>query len=42
MIAKLDSISLLQSQLKGLSIAVRELEKDVAKLEEENSNPLAN
>ena len=41
-IAKLDSISLLQSQLKGLSIAVRELEKDVAKLEEENSNPLAN
>ena len=40
-IAKLDSISLLQSQLEGLSIAVRELEKDVAKLEEDSSNPLA-
>ena len=41
-IAKLDSINLLQSQIEGLSIAVRELEKDVAKLEKENSNPLAN
>ena len=42
MIAKLDSINLLQSQIDGLAVAVRELEKDVAKLEDENSNPLAN
>tara|TARA_R110002020_G_scaffold284190_2_gene499753 strand:- start:3 stop:371 length:369 start_codon:yes stop_codon:yes gene_type:complete len=40
-IAKLDSISLLQAQLEGLSIAVKELEKDVIKLEEDSSNPLA-
>ena len=36
------SISSLQTQLEGLSIAVRELEKDVVKLEDENKNPLAN
>ena len=41
-IAKLDSINLLQSQIDSLSIAVRELEKDVAKLEDDSSNPLAN
>ena len=41
MIAKLDSLNLLQSQIDGLSIAVREVEKDVAKLEDENKNPLA-
>ncbi len=41
-IAKLDSINLLQAQIEGLSISVRELEKDVAKLEDDNSNPLAN
>jgi|TARA_R110000824_G_scaffold273027_1_gene461542 chromosome segregation ATPase len=35
-------ISSLQTQLEGLSIAVRELEKDVVKLEDENKNPLAN
>jgi|TARA_R100000234_G_scaffold94759_1_gene62995 uncharacterized coiled-coil protein SlyX len=40
-IAKLDSLNLLQSQIDGLSIAVREVEKDVAKLEDENKNPLA-
>tara|TARA_R100001082_G_scaffold93563_1_gene60371 strand:+ start:380 stop:754 length:375 start_codon:yes stop_codon:yes gene_type:complete len=44
-VAKIDtnvgSISSLQSQLEGLRIAVRELEKDVAKLED-GSNPLAN
>jgi|TARA_Y100000361_G_scaffold130227_1_gene126113 uncharacterized coiled-coil protein SlyX len=39
-IAKLDSINLLQSQIDGLAVAVRELEKDVAKLEDGN-NPLA-
>ena len=36
------SISSIEAQLKGLSIAARELEKDVAKLEEDNKNPLAN
>ena len=41
-IAKIDSLSVLTSQLEGLRIAVRELEKDVAKLEDENSNPLVN
>ena len=35
-------ISSLQTQLEGLSIAVRELEKDVVKLEDENKHPLAN
>ena len=35
------SINSLKSQLEGLSVAVRELEKDVAKLEDSNSNPLA-
>ena len=43
-VAKIDtnvgSISSLKSQLEGLRIAVRELEKDVAKLEDDNSNPL--
>ena len=37
-----ESISLLKSQLSGLSISVKELEKDVDKLEDENKNPLAN
>lgn len=36
-----ESISLLKSQLEGLSVAVRSLEKDVEKLEEDNTNPLA-
>ena len=35
-------INSVKAQLSGLSIAVRELEKDVAKLEDENKNPLAN
>ena len=34
-------INSVKAQLSGLSIAVRELEKDVAKLEDENKNPLA-
>ena len=46
LVAKIDgnvsSIRSIKSQLEGLSIAVRELEKDVAKLEDENKNPLAN
>ena len=46
LVAKIDSnvssISSLKSQLEGLSIAVKELEKDVVKLEDENKNPLAN
>jgi DNA repair exonuclease SbcCD ATPase subunit len=46
LIAKIDnnneSISLLKSQLSGLSITVKELEKDVEKLEDSNTNPLAN
>ena len=46
LISKIDSnnssISLLSSQLEGLSVAVKGLEKDVEKLEDGNSNPLAN
>ena len=34
--------SVLKAQLEGLSVAVKELEKDVDKLEDENKNPLAN
>ena len=45
LIAKIDnnnkSISSLKAQLSGLSIAVKELEKDVDKLEDSNTNPLA-
>jgi len=37
-----ESINSVKAQLSGLSIAVRELEKDVIKLEEDNKNPLAN
>ena len=37
-----ESISLLKSQLSGLSITIKELEKDVEKLEDSNTNPLAN
>ena len=37
-----DDISSLTAQLTGLSISVKELEKDVGKLEEGNKNPLAN
>ena len=37
-----ESINSVKAQLSGLSIAVKELEKDVAKLEEESKNPLAN
>ena len=37
-----ESLNSVKAQLSGLSIAVRELEKDVAKLEDENKNPLAN
>ena len=36
-----ESISLLKSQLEGLSVAVRALEKDVEKLEDGDKNPLA-
>tara|TARA_R110002020_G_scaffold185996_1_gene383917 strand:+ start:17 stop:379 length:363 start_codon:yes stop_codon:yes gene_type:complete len=39
-ISKLESINLLQSQFQGLSVAVRQLEKDVEKLED-GDNPLA-
>ena len=46
LIAKIDnnngSISSVKSQLEGLSVAVRSLEKDVEKLEDSNTNPLAN
>ena len=46
LISKIDtndeSISLVKSQLEGLSVAVRALEKDVEKLEDKNTNPLAN
>ena len=46
LIAKIDNnngaISSVKSQLEGLSVAVRSLEKDVEKLEEDNTNPLAN
>ena len=46
LISKIDtndeSISSLKSQLEGLSVAVRALEKDVEKLEDKNTNPLAN
>ena len=46
LISKIDtndeSISLVKSQLEGLSVAVRALEKDVEKLEEGDKNPLAN
>ena len=45
LISKIDtndeSISLVKSQLEGLSVAVRALEKDVEKLEDKDSNPLA-
>jgi chromosome segregation ATPase len=46
LISKIDNnngaISLVKSQLEGLSVAVRALEKDVEKLEDKNTNPLAN
>ena len=46
LISKIDtndeSISLVKSQLEGLSVAVRALEKDVEKLEDGDKNPLAN
>ena len=45
LIAKIDNnngaISSVKSQLEGLLVAVRPLEKDVEKLEEDNTNPLA-
>ena len=37
-----ESINSVKAQLSGLSILVKELEKDVVKLEEGNKNPLAN
>jgi len=37
-----ESISSLTAQLAGLSISVKELEKDVDKLENSSGNPLAN
>ena len=37
-----DDISSLTAQLAGLSISVKELEKDVDKLEASSGNPLAN
>ena len=46
LIAKIDNndnaISSLTAQLSGLSISVKELEKDVDKLEDSSGNPLAN
>ena len=46
LISKIDNnngaISLVKSQLEGLSVAVRALEKDVEKLEDGDKNPLAN
>ena len=46
LITKIDynngAISSVKSQLEGLSVAVRSLEKDVEKLEDSNTNPLAN
>ena len=46
LISKIDtndeSINLVKSQLEGLSVAVRALEKDVEKLEDGDKNPLAN
>ena len=46
LISKIDnndeSISSLKSQLEGLSVAVRSLEKDVEKLEDGDKNPLSN
>ena len=45
LISKIDtndeSINLVKAQLEGLSVAVRALEKDVEKLEDKDSNPLA-
>jgi len=45
LITKIDNnngaISSVKSQLEGLSVAVRSLEKDVEKLEDNNTNPLA-
>ena len=35
------TVSSLKAQLSGLSISVKELEKDVDKLEDKSSNPLA-
>ena len=35
------SINSLKAQLEGLSVAVRAIEKDVDKLEDKNTNPLA-
>ena len=40
--AHAESINLLGSQLEGLSVAVKNLEKDVEKLEDGDKNPLAN
>ena len=46
LISKIDnndeSISSLKSQLEGLSVAFRSLEKDVEKLEDGDKNPLSN
>ena len=46
LISKIDTndeaVSLLKSKLEGLSVSVRGLEKDVEKLEDKNTNPLAN
>ena len=39
--AHAESINLLRSQLEGMSVAVKNLEKDVEKLDN-NTNPLAN
>ena len=36
------TVSSLKAELSGLSISVKELEKDIDKLEEGNKNPLAN
>ena len=37
-----ENISSLKAQLAGLTVSVKDLEKDIDKLEEENKNPLAN
>jgi len=40
--AQASSVSSLKVQLAGLTVSVKDLEKDIDKLEEGNKNPLAN
>lgn len=39
---QLTSINDLKSQTQGLSVSVKELEKDITQIKEENKNPLSN